>query len=62
VTIPPTVAHGLRQPSQIMIDKAMTIMRTKIGETFGRLDAWRRHSIKPQRFEPEAPLPEWIEQ
>jgi mRNA interferase MazF len=49
VTIPPTVANGLRQPSQIMIDKAMTIMRTKIGETFGRLDAWRRHSIKPQR-------------
>lgn len=39
VTIPPTVANGLRQPSQIMIDKAMTIMRTKIGETFGRLDA-----------------------
>jgi mRNA interferase MazF len=39
VTITPTSDNGLRQPSQIMIDKAMTVMRTKIRETFGRLDA-----------------------
>jgi mRNA interferase MazF len=39
VTITPTAANGLRQPSQIMIDKAMTVMRSKIRETFGRLDA-----------------------
>ena len=39
VTITPTSANGLRQPSQIMIDKAMTVMRKKIRETFGRLDA-----------------------
>ena len=39
VTITPTSANGLRQPSQIMIDKAMTVMRKKIRETFGWLDA-----------------------
>ena len=39
VSIAPTSSNGLRQPSQIMIDKAMTVMRTKIRETFGRLDA-----------------------
>jgi len=39
VTIAPSSDNGLRQPSQIMIDKAMTVMRTKIRETFGRLDA-----------------------
>ena len=39
VTIMPTPANGLREASQIMIDKAMTVMRTKIGEAFGRLDA-----------------------
>ena len=33
----PDAANGLRRPSQIMIDKAMTIMRTKLGEVFGRL-------------------------
>ncbi|HEY1781162.1 MAG TPA: type II toxin-antitoxin system PemK/MazF family toxin [Roseiarcus sp.] len=39
VTIMPTPANGLREASQIMIDKAMTVMRTKIGVAFGRLDA-----------------------
>jgi mRNA interferase MazF len=39
VTVAPDAGNGLRQPSQIMIDKAMTVMRTKIGEAFGRLDA-----------------------
>ena len=38
LTVAPDAANGLRRPSQIMIDKAMTIMRTKIGETIGRLD------------------------
>jgi mRNA interferase MazF len=39
LTITPSSANGLRQTSQIMIDKAMTVMRTKIRATFGRLDA-----------------------
>ncbi len=38
LTVQPDAANGLRMPSQIMIDEAMTIMRTKIGEAFGRLD------------------------
>jgi mRNA interferase MazF len=50
VTIMPAPANGLRQPSQIMIDKAMTVMRTKIRDAFsGRMptrslrsrDDWR---------------------
>ena len=32
LTILPDAANGLRRPSQIMIDKAMTIMQTKLGE------------------------------
>jgi mRNA interferase MazF len=38
LTVQPDTANGLRRPSQIMIDKAMTIMRIKLGEAFGRLD------------------------
>jgi mRNA interferase MazF len=38
VTIEPTPASGLRKPSQIMVDKAMTVKRDKLGEPFGRLD------------------------
>jgi mRNA interferase MazF len=35
----PTVENGLRLPSQIMIDKANTVPREKVGQTIGRLDA-----------------------
>jgi mRNA interferase MazF len=38
LTVAPDEANGLRRPSQIMIDKAMTIMRAKIGGAIGRLD------------------------
>ncbi len=38
LTLQPDAANGLRRPSQVMIDKAMTIMRTKLGEAIGRLD------------------------
>lgn len=31
-------ANGLRKPSQVMIDKASTVPREKVGEPFGRLD------------------------
>jgi len=34
----PTPENGLRKPSQVMIDKAMTIRRDKLGPPFGRLD------------------------
>ena len=39
VTVAPDAENGLRQPSQIMIDKAMTVMRGKLSAPFGRLNA-----------------------
>jgi mRNA interferase MazF len=38
ITIKPTPENGLQKISQIMIDKAMTISREKIGATFGHID------------------------
>lgn len=38
LTVAPTPENGLREMSQIMIDKAMTLPREKVGEAFGRLD------------------------
>lgn len=37
-TLEPTSENGLRKPSQLMIDKAMTVRRDKLGPPFGRLD------------------------
>ena len=39
ITVHPTPTNGLRKPSQIMVDKAMSVKREKIGASFGRLDA-----------------------
>ncbi len=39
VPVAPSDENGLRQPSQVMIDKTMTVMRAKIGAAFGRLRA-----------------------
>jgi len=36
--VEPSAENGLRKRSQIMIDKAMTVKRDKLGEPFGRLD------------------------
>jgi len=38
ITIHPTAANALSRSSQIMVDKAMTIRREKIGKVFGHLD------------------------
>jgi mRNA interferase MazF len=38
VNVQPSVDNGLQKPSQIMVDKAMTVMRDKVGPTFGRID------------------------
>ncbi len=38
-TIEPTPTNGLRKRSQIMVDKAMSVKRDKIGSIIGRLDA-----------------------
>jgi len=37
-TLRPTSENGLRKPSQVMIDKVMTVRRDKLGQPFGRLD------------------------
>ncbi len=37
-TIEPTPANGLRKRSQVMVDKAMSIRRDKVGATIGRLE------------------------
>ncbi len=38
LVVKPSPENGLRSPSQVMIDKIMTIRREKFGEIFGRLD------------------------
>lgn len=35
VTVQPAEENGLQKPSQIMIDKAMTVKRSKLGAVFG---------------------------
>lgn len=37
LSIDPTSENGLQKPSQVMIDKAHTVVREKIGGTIGRL-------------------------
>lgn len=39
VTIQPSAENGLQKPSQVMVDKAMTVKRDKIGPAFGCIDA-----------------------
>ncbi len=38
LTIKPSARNGLRLPSQVMIDKAMTVRREKLGPVFGHLE------------------------
>lgn len=39
VTVQPSAENGLRKPSQVMVDKAMTVKREKARPAFGRIDA-----------------------
>lgn len=39
ITVQPSAENGLQKPSQVMVDKAMTVKRDKIGQAFGRIDA-----------------------
>lgn len=39
ITVQPSVGNGLQKPSQVMVDKAMTVKRDKLGQAFGRIDA-----------------------
>lgn len=39
VTVQPDPENGLQKPSQVMVDKAMTVKKDKLGEAFGHLNA-----------------------
>ncbi|MCG5501905.1 type II toxin-antitoxin system PemK/MazF family toxin [Ectothiorhodospira lacustris] len=39
ITVQPNAANSLQKPSQVMVDKAMTVKRDKVGPAFGRIDA-----------------------
>ena len=38
IDVGPSARNGLRLPSQVMVDKAQTVPREKLGEPFGRLE------------------------
>ena len=38
LTVQPTPQNGLLKPSQIQIDKAMSVQRHRVGSVIGRLD------------------------
>ena len=38
ITVQPSAENGLLKPSQVMIDKAMTVKRDKVEQAFGRID------------------------
>ena len=38
IDVSPSVANGLRKPSQVMIDRVHTILRSQIGGKIGHLD------------------------
>jgi mRNA interferase MazF len=44
-TVQPSAANGLRVVSQVQIDRAMTLPRTRAGSTIGRLDPDEMPSI-----------------
>ena len=39
VPIKPSEANGLQKPSEVMVDKAQSVPREKIGSTFGHVSA-----------------------
>ncbi|MCC2608743.1 type II toxin-antitoxin system PemK/MazF family toxin [Neorhizobium sp. Rsf11] len=38
LTVQPDATNALNKPSQIMVDKTMTVRRDKLGKVFGRID------------------------
>jgi mRNA interferase MazF len=45
ITVQPDEGNGLRKPSQIMIDRAVTIPRAKAGAVFGHVDTRTMKSV-----------------
>jgi mRNA interferase MazF len=46
ITLEPDSTNGLQRPSQIMIDKTMTIRREKMGASFGVLSGEVMQSVR----------------
>jgi mRNA interferase MazF len=38
ITVQPSTENGRQKPLQVMVDKAMTVKRDKLGQAFGRID------------------------
>lgn len=39
IRVDPSAENGLRAPSQVMVDKAVSVAREKLGAPFGRIEA-----------------------
>jgi mRNA interferase MazF len=39
ITLQPSADNGLLKPSQVMVDKALTVKRDKLGPAFGHIEA-----------------------
>lgn len=39
ITLEPSQKNGLHKPSQVMIDRVLTVKRDKVGPAFGQVDA-----------------------
>ena len=46
VDVRPSAETGLRKPSQVMLDKAVTVARKKLGAAIGALDAGTMQDIE----------------
>ena len=46
VTVQPSAENGLQKPSQVMVDKAITVRRDKVGLAFGRIDSDALHELE----------------
>jgi mRNA interferase MazF len=45
ITVEPRIGTGLTKRSQVMIDKAATVPRTKIGQRIGRVDTGTMRAV-----------------
>ncbi len=39
IPLQPNAENGLQKPSQVMVDKTMTVKRDKLGSVFGQIDS-----------------------
>ena len=46
VTLEPSTRNGLQKPSQVMVDKVMTVRREKMGSLLGRVEPERMLEIE----------------